>query len=85
MLGVSGADGEVIGLEVVAASLTLIHPDPNPNLPNPSPSPNPNPNPNPNPHEAVAASLVREDNEPIHLKVLFGEANGGRVSQVCYP
>lgn len=45
VLGVSGADGEVIGLE------------------------------------AVAASLVREDNEPVHLKVLFGEANGGRVSQ----
>ena len=34
----------------------------------------------------VAASLVTEDNEPISLKVVFGEATGsGRVPLVSYP
>ena len=47
--GVSGADGDPIGLDV------------------------------------VAASLVREDNEPIHLKVQIDEARGGRVPLVSYP
>jgi len=34
----------------------------------------------------VAASLVTEDNEPIALKVVIGEAKGsGRVPLVSYP
>ena len=39
----------------------------------------------PNPNQVVAASLIPEDNEPISLTVLFGEASGGGVPRVSYP